>query len=66
MIVESPVHGVEEEQFADTVDRFAVVDGVLVILVHSGVQPVLVLLLVFPPSEGVLSNNFTITYSELH
>ena len=44
----------EEEKFADIVDRFAVVDGVLVISVSSSVQPVLVLCLVFPSGESVL------------
>ena len=54
MIVEGPVHGVEEEKFPHIVDRFAVVDSFLVISAHSNVQPVLVLCPVFPPCEGVL------------
>ena len=54
MIVESPVHGIQEEKFANTVDRFAVIDSFLVISANSNVQPVLVLFLVLPSCEGVL------------
>ena len=54
MIIQCPIHGIEEEKFADIVDRFAVVDGVLVISVPGSVQPVLVLCLVLPSGEGVL------------
>ena len=54
LIVEGPVHGIQEEKFSNTVDRFAVIDSFLVISAHSNVQPVLVLCLVLPSCEGVL------------
>ena len=60
MIVQGPVHGVEEEKLADTVDRLAVVNSILVISAHCSIKPVLVLCLVFPPCESVLELNMII------
>ena len=61
LIVECPVHGIQEEQFAHAVDRLAVIDRLLVISVGSSVQPVLVLGLGLG-SEGVLKFNTILQY----